>query len=100
MTIFGTTNWWLPGWLSRLLPHISVESKEDIEAGAEKIVDITLVWSDRRGLGSFTRLVDAAVPLIPAGRFTAFMYIIAVSVLLGRGRLGRAGRPARPAVAA
>jgi RND superfamily putative drug exporter len=41
MTIFGTANWWLPGWLSRLLPHISVESEEDIEAGAEEIVDIT-----------------------------------------------------------
>jgi RND superfamily putative drug exporter len=41
MTIFGTANWWLPGWLSRLLPHISVESKEDIEAGAEEIVDVT-----------------------------------------------------------
>jgi RND superfamily putative drug exporter len=41
MTIFGTANWWLPGWLSRLLPHISVESQEDIEAGAEEIVDIT-----------------------------------------------------------
>jgi uncharacterized membrane protein YdfJ with MMPL/SSD domain len=41
MTIFGTANWWLPGWLSRLLPHISVESKEDIEAGDEEIVDIS-----------------------------------------------------------
>jgi hypothetical protein len=27
--------------VSRLLPHISVESKQDIEAGAEEIVDIT-----------------------------------------------------------
>ena len=41
MTIFGTANWWLPGWLSRLLPHISVESEEDIAAGDEEIVDIS-----------------------------------------------------------
>jgi putative drug exporter of the RND superfamily len=41
MTIFGTANWWLPSWLSRLLPHISVESKRDIEAGAAEIVDVT-----------------------------------------------------------
>jgi RND superfamily putative drug exporter len=40
MAIFGTANWWLPGWLSRLLPHISVESEEDIEAGAAEIQDI------------------------------------------------------------
>ena len=40
MTIFGTANWWLPGSLSRLLPHISVESEEDIEAGDEEITDI------------------------------------------------------------
>jgi putative drug exporter of the RND superfamily len=40
MTIFGTANWWLPDWLSRLLPHISVESEEDIQAGAAEIEDI------------------------------------------------------------
>jgi len=40
MTIFGTANWWLPGWLGRLLPHISIESEHDIEAGAAEIEDI------------------------------------------------------------
>jgi RND superfamily putative drug exporter len=40
MTIFGTANWWLPGRLGRLLPHISVESEHDIEAGAAEIDDI------------------------------------------------------------
>jgi RND superfamily putative drug exporter len=40
MTIFGAANWWLPGWLGRLLPHISVESEHDIEAGAAEIEDI------------------------------------------------------------
>ena len=40
MTVFGKANWWLPGWLERILPHISIESEEDIEAGAAEIVDI------------------------------------------------------------
>jgi putative drug exporter of the RND superfamily len=26
MTLLGRANWWLPGWLDRLLPHLSVES--------------------------------------------------------------------------
>ncbi|HVQ88193.1 MAG TPA: MMPL family transporter [Actinomycetes bacterium] len=41
MTIFGKANWWLPGWLSKVLPQVSVESEADIEAGASEIVDIT-----------------------------------------------------------
>ena len=26
MALMGKANWWLPGWLDRLLPHLSVES--------------------------------------------------------------------------
>jgi RND superfamily putative drug exporter len=26
MVLMGKANWWLPGWLDRLLPHLSVES--------------------------------------------------------------------------
>jgi putative drug exporter of the RND superfamily len=40
MTIIGPVNWWLPDWLSRFLPHVSVESESDIEAGAAEIVDV------------------------------------------------------------
>ena len=40
MTIFGKANWWLPGWMERLMPHISIESEQDIEAGDTEIVDI------------------------------------------------------------
>ena len=40
MTILGKANWWLPGWLDKVLPHVSVESEEDIEAGASEIEDI------------------------------------------------------------
>jgi RND superfamily putative drug exporter len=31
MALMGRANWWLPGWLDRLLPHISLES--DTAAG-------------------------------------------------------------------
>jgi len=41
MTIFGKANWWLPPWLTKLLPHVSVESERDIQAGAAEIVDVT-----------------------------------------------------------
>ena len=40
MTIVGEPNWWLPGWLARVLPHVSVESESDMEAGAAEIVDV------------------------------------------------------------
>jgi RND superfamily putative drug exporter len=28
MHLFGRANWWLPGWLDRILPHLSVEPAE------------------------------------------------------------------------
>ena len=34
MTIFGTAQLVAAGWLDRLLPHVSVESEHDMEAGA------------------------------------------------------------------
>jgi RND superfamily putative drug exporter len=29
MHLFGRANWWLPGWLDRALPHLSVEPAQD-----------------------------------------------------------------------
>jgi RND superfamily putative drug exporter len=29
MTLVGRANWWLPGWLERLLPKVSVEGASD-----------------------------------------------------------------------
>ena len=29
MSILGKTNWWLPGWLDKILPHFDVEGAED-----------------------------------------------------------------------
>jgi RND superfamily putative drug exporter len=34
MHLLGTSNWWLPAWLEKRLPHLAVEPKEDEEAGA------------------------------------------------------------------
>ena len=31
MHLFGPANWWLPGWLDRLLPHLSVEPPEEAD---------------------------------------------------------------------
>lgn len=32
MHIMGKANWWLPGWLGRLIPHINVEARDVIDA--------------------------------------------------------------------
>ena len=41
MTLFGNANWWLPGWLDKLLPHLSVETDDQTyEAEAGLIEDI------------------------------------------------------------
>jgi RND superfamily putative drug exporter len=40
MAILGKTNWWMPNWLERVLPHVAIESEEDVEAGASEIDDI------------------------------------------------------------
>ena len=37
---FGRANWWMPGWLGRILPKVSVESEEDAEFEAAEIDDI------------------------------------------------------------
>jgi RND superfamily putative drug exporter len=31
MHMFGTANWWLPGWLDRRLPHLAIEPPEEGE---------------------------------------------------------------------
>jgi RND superfamily putative drug exporter len=41
MTIIGNANWWLPGWLDRILPHLAVEtSDEEFMAEAALIEDV------------------------------------------------------------
>ena len=31
MALLGRGNWWLPGWLDRLLPHVKVEAEPERE---------------------------------------------------------------------
>jgi putative drug exporter of the RND superfamily len=37
MSLLGGANWWLPGWLDRLLPHVDVEGGLDLPAEAELV---------------------------------------------------------------
>jgi len=37
---FGKANWWLPGWLDRMLPRMSVETEEDLAFESAEIDDI------------------------------------------------------------
>ena len=43
MQLLGAKNWWLPGWLDRLLPHIDVEASEpditveSVQTGPDKV---------------------------------------------------------------
>jgi putative drug exporter of the RND superfamily len=31
MALLGNANWWLPGWLDRLLPHLDLEGGAELE---------------------------------------------------------------------
>ena len=37
MVLLGDANWWLPGWLDRILPKMSLEAAEDPEASEELV---------------------------------------------------------------
>ena len=37
MVLLGDANWWLPGWLDRILPKMSLESAEDPESSEELV---------------------------------------------------------------
>jgi RND superfamily putative drug exporter len=43
MALMGPANWWLPGWLDRLLPHVSLEDGPEAlpPAPAPQLVDVT-----------------------------------------------------------
>jgi RND superfamily putative drug exporter len=32
MELLGDRNWWLPGWLGRILPKIHIEAPTDLDA--------------------------------------------------------------------
>jgi RND superfamily putative drug exporter len=39
MHLFGRANWWLPGWLDRVLPHVSIEPSGEPAAKAGPAAD-------------------------------------------------------------
>jgi RND superfamily putative drug exporter len=42
MHLFGKANWWLPKWLDKILPHLSVEpADDDIEYRERELIDAT-----------------------------------------------------------
>jgi RND superfamily putative drug exporter len=41
MHIFGNANWWLPGWLDRILPHLAIESPQESPAPPAQPVPAT-----------------------------------------------------------
>jgi RND superfamily putative drug exporter len=38
MELLGDRNWWLPGWLDRMLPHVHAEALDVLEADIEPSV--------------------------------------------------------------
>jgi RND superfamily putative drug exporter len=40
MTLLGKANWWLPGWLDRILPHISLESDAVVHESTQVPVSV------------------------------------------------------------
>ena len=50
MALMGDANWWLPGWLDRLLPHVDVEGSSVLGHEAPEAVSIPddlSGWDDR-----------------------------------------------------
>jgi RND superfamily putative drug exporter len=45
MVLLGDANWWLPGWLDRILPRMELESTEGLEAGEPTEEEAALVGS-------------------------------------------------------
>jgi RND superfamily putative drug exporter len=47
MELLGDRNWWLPGWLDRLLPRVSIETHDEPTAGASAGAPSPLLFSPR-----------------------------------------------------
>ena len=44
MALLGKANWWLPAWLDRALPHLSVEgATQDVEAPAADVGEVPVL---------------------------------------------------------
>ena len=40
MALLGKANWWLPAWLDRVLPHLTVEGSADEAREAPKVDEL------------------------------------------------------------
>ncbi|MFF3503076.1 MMPL family transporter [Streptomyces sp. NPDC003247] len=49
MHLLGSANWWLPRWLDRRLPRLSIEPPECRAAARERLTDETAEWETGRG---------------------------------------------------
>ncbi|WP_407640302.1 MMPL family transporter [Actinacidiphila rubida] len=63
MHLFGSSNWWLPGWLDRRLPHLAVEPAEDDDAVAVAAVATGVAYA---GAGRGTAAAAGAGTGAPA----------------------------------
>jgi RND superfamily putative drug exporter len=70
MQKFGTANWWLPGWLDRILPHLSVEGGDEPAAG-RGYLDPTLMYSKKelQALPAGAGVPGQAGPHGPVGEY-------------------------------
>jgi RND superfamily putative drug exporter len=40
MALLGRANWWLPGWLDRVLPHLTLEAQVEVGEPREPAPDL------------------------------------------------------------
>ncbi|MFF1442946.1 MMPL family transporter [Streptomyces sp. NPDC058295] len=117
MHLLGDSNWWLPGWLEKRLPHLAVEPKEEAAAPAtaaagegpssvvhgfvrntagEPVEDatVTLMSQGGRELDRVTSLADGSYILSVPAPGTYLLATTAAPPLLKRARrLTVAGEP-------
>jgi RND superfamily putative drug exporter len=62
MELLGKANWWLPGWLDRLIPHIGFESVHEADIEAELTPDLPDIDGDGDGDGKGPRRRPLVAP--------------------------------------
>ena len=91
MALLGNANWWLPAWLDRALPHLTVQGSANDDETQESPYDACVGWPSRRQKSWLVADLRPASPLalgIRAGgqRFCA---------QTGTGTAGRMALPPR-----
>ncbi len=69
MSLLGKANWWLPAWLDRALPHLTVEGS--VDGGHAQDADRDPTYVDAAPVvptpkSSFAADLRKASPLVPA----------------------------------